>query len=138
MVLIVLSAKADLSFRAVPRCHVSASAPFFWNRPVSTSRGHSPSSASAGPTWADVAHRRASAIEVAAASWKMRGNAVVTRTLICDAKSGSHSSGSCCRRGSPRPERVVSEDAERVAGREMAVDVERVGDGGMNGQEPLG
>src|SRR5271166_3020327 len=48
--------------------------------------------------------------------------------LNCDAKSGSPGSGSCCRRGSPRPERFVSEDAERVAGREMALDVERVVD----------
>ncbi len=46
--------------------------------------------------------------------------------------------GLSCGRGSPRPERVVSEDAERGAVREMALDVECVMDGGMNGQEPLG
>ena len=40
--------------------------------------------------------------------------------------------------GSPRPERFVSEDAERAAGCEMALDVERVLDGGVNGQEALG
>jgi len=61
---------------------------------------------------------------------------VVTRTLIFDAMSGSHSSGSCCGRGSPRPESVVSEDAERVAGREMALDVECVMDGMNSGPEP--
>jgi len=39
--------------------------------------------------------------------------------------------------GSPRPERFVSEDAERAAGCEMALDVESVLDGGVNGQEAL-
>ena len=41
------------------------------------------------------------------------------------------------RGGSPRPERFVSEDAERAAGCEMALDVERVVNGGMSGQEAL-
>jgi hypothetical protein len=36
-----------------------------------------------------------------------------------------------------RPERFVSEDAEGAAGCEMALDVERVVDGGVNGQEAL-
>jgi hypothetical protein len=40
--------------------------------------------------------------------------------------------------GSPRPERFVSEEAERVAGCEMALDVEGVEDSGVNGQEALG
>jgi hypothetical protein len=40
--------------------------------------------------------------------------------------------------GSPRPERFFSEDAERAAGCEMALDVECVVDGGVNGQEALG
>ena len=36
---------------------------------------------------------------------------------------------------SPRPERLVSEDAERAAGCGMALDVDGVLDGGVNGQE---
>jgi hypothetical protein len=40
--------------------------------------------------------------------------------------------------GSPRPERFVSEDAKRAAGCEMTLDVERVVNGGMKGQEALG
>jgi hypothetical protein len=36
------------------------------------------------------------------------------------------------RSGSPRPESVFSEDAERAAGCEMALDVKRVLDGGVN------
>src|SRR5580704_1996927 len=39
--------------------------------------------------------------------------------------------------GSPRPERFVSEDAKRAAGCEMALDVESVLEGGMNGQKAL-
>jgi hypothetical protein len=35
-------------------------------------------------------------------------------------------------------ERFLSEDAERVTGGEMALDVEGVLDGGVNGQEALG
>ena len=53
-------------------------------------------------------------------------------------KIGSLSSGSSRGSGSPRPERFVSEDAKRAAGSEMTLDVERVVDGGVNGQEPLG
>jgi hypothetical protein len=45
---------------------------------------------------------------------------------------------SCRGSGSPRPEGMVSEDAERAAGCEMALDVEGVLDGGVNGQEALG
>ena len=53
-------------------------------------------------------------------------------------KIGSLSSGSGRGGCSPRPERFVSEDAERAAGCEMALDVERVLDGGVNRQESLG
>jgi hypothetical protein len=45
---------------------------------------------------------------------------------------------SCRGSGSPRPEGVVSEDAERAARCEMALDIESVLDGGVNGQEALG
>ena len=48
------------------------------------------------------------------------------------------SSSSCGRRGPPRPERFVSEDAERAAGGEMALDVEGVEDSGVKRQEALG
>jgi hypothetical protein len=44
---------------------------------------------------------------------------------------------SCRGSGSPRPQGVLSEDAERAAGCEMALDVESVLDGGVNGQEAL-
>ena len=57
---------------------------------------------------------------------------------LARAKIGSLNSGSGRGGGSPRPERFVSEDAERAAGCEMALDVERVLDGGVNGQEALG
>jgi putative tryptophan/tyrosine transport system substrate-binding protein len=40
--------------------------------------------------------------------------------------------------GSPRPERFFAEDPERASGCEMALDVECVVDGGVNGQEALG
>jgi hypothetical protein len=40
--------------------------------------------------------------------------------------------------GSPCSERFVSEDAERAAGCEMALDIERVLGGGVNRQESLG
>jgi hypothetical protein len=40
--------------------------------------------------------------------------------------------------GSPRLERFFSEDAERAAGGEMALDVKGVVDGGVNRQEALG
>ena len=53
-------------------------------------------------------------------------------------KSESPNSGSSCRRGSPCFERFASEDAERVTGCEMALDVEGVMDGGMNRQKALG
>jgi hypothetical protein len=34
-------------------------------------------------------------------------------------------------------QRFASESAERVAGNKMALNVERIVDGGVNGQEPL-
>jgi len=40
--------------------------------------------------------------------------------------------------GSPRPERLVSEDAKRASGGEMALDVKGVLDSGVNGQKALG
>lgn len=48
------------------------------------------------------------------------------------AKIGSPSLGSGHGGGSPRPEGLVSEDAERAAGGEMALDVEGVLDGGVD------
>ena len=57
---------------------------------------------------------------------------------LARAKIGSPNSGSGCGGGSPRPERFVSEDAERAARCEMALDVKRVLDGGVNRQESLG
>src|SRR5580693_90189 len=62
----------------------------------------------------------------------------VTRTEFGPALFGSPSSCSGRGGGSPRPERFVSEDAKRAAGGEMALDVECVVDGGVNGQETLG
>jgi hypothetical protein len=57
---------------------------------------------------------------------------------IWPTKIGKPDSGSDRSGGSPRPERFVSEDAKRAAGCEMALDVECVVDGGVNGQETLG
>jgi HEAT repeats len=53
-------------------------------------------------------------------------------------KIGKPSSNSGRGGGSPRPERFFAEDPERAAGCEMALDVECVVDGGVNGQEELG
>ncbi len=50
---------------------------------------------------------------------------------------GSPSSSSGRGDGSPSPERLFSEGAERVTGCEMALDVEGVVDGGVNRQEAL-
>ena len=63
---------------------------------------------------------------------------VVTRTEFGRVKIESLSSGSRRGGGSPCPERLISEDAERAAGGEMALDVERVLDGGVSRQESLG
>src|SRR5580704_6714581 len=65
-------------------------------------------------------------------------NGAVTRTEFGPALIGSLSSCSGRGGGSPRPERFVWEDAKRAAGGEMALDVECVVDGGVNGQETLG
>jgi hypothetical protein len=48
--------------------------------------------------------------------------------------------GSCSGRGRLLPilKRFASESAERIAGNEMALDVEGVLDRGVNGEEPLG
>jgi hypothetical protein len=62
----------------------------------------------------------------------------VTGTEFGRAQSGSPSSGSGRGGGSPRLESFFSEDAERAAGGEMALDVENVLDSGVNGQEALG
>ena len=63
---------------------------------------------------------------------------LVTRTEFGRAKIGKPSSDSGHGGGSPCPERFVSEDAERAAGCEMALDIESVLDGGVNIQEALG
>jgi tetratricopeptide (TPR) repeat protein len=55
------------------------------------------------------------------------------------AKRESEGLGSSSGRCRPPPilQRFASEDAERVAGNKMALNVERILDGGVNGQEPL-
>ena len=53
-------------------------------------------------------------------------------------KIGSANSRSGRGSSSPRPEGLLSEDAEGAAGCEMALDVEGVLDGGVNRQEALG
>jgi len=63
---------------------------------------------------------------------------VVTRTELGRWQFGSLSVGSRRGGGSPRLERFISEDAECVAGDEMALDVEGIVNGGVNGQESLG
>jgi hypothetical protein len=62
----------------------------------------------------------------------------VTRTQIGRAQSGGPSSGLGSGSGFPCPECFVSEDAESVAGCEMALDVEGVEDRGVNRKEALG
>ena len=69
------------------------------------------------------------------ANW---GEGAVTRTEFGRSQFGSPSFGSGRGGGSPRLERFFSEDAERAAGGEMALDVEGVLDSGVNGQEALG
>jgi hypothetical protein len=54
-----------------------------------------------------------------------------------EGKSEGLGSSSSRRRCLPILERFASEGAERVAGNKMALDVEGVLDGGVNGQEPL-
>jgi hypothetical protein len=50
---------------------------------------------------------------------------------------GQGSSSGRCRRP-PILQRFASEDSERIAGNKMALNVERILDRGVNGQEPLG
>jgi hypothetical protein len=53
------------------------------------------------------------------------------------AKNGKSSLASDGSGGSPRPERLLSEDVKGAAESEMALEVESVLDGGANGQEAL-
>ena len=85
---------------------------------------------------ADLVPLGSTPISFIAAEYARSG--VVTRTEFGRAQFGSPSSGSRRGGGSPRPERFVSEDAERAAGCEMALDIERVLDSGVNRQESLG
>jgi hypothetical protein len=76
------------------------------------------------------------------ATWR-RGNCstedgAVTGTRSRGVKAGSFSSGSGGGRSPPRLERFVSEDSERGAGCEMALDIKSVMDGGVSGEEALG
>jgi acylphosphatase len=64
-------------------------------------------------------------------------NGVVTGTIFGRARIVSRTSGSGRRSSSPRPEGFLSQDAERAAGCEMALDIESVLEGGMNRQESL-
>jgi len=63
---------------------------------------------------------------------------VVTGTIFGRVRIVSRTSGSGRRNSSPRPEGFLSQDAERAAGCEMALDIESVLEGGMNGEESLG
>jgi hypothetical protein len=62
---------------------------------------------------------------------------VVTRTWLCRKESRGLTLSSGCGRCPPILEGFASEDAERVTGDKMALDVERIVDGGMNGQETV-
>jgi hypothetical protein len=53
-------------------------------------------------------------------------------------KAGSLSAGSGGGRSPPRLEGFASEDSERGAGCEMALDIKSVVDGGVSGEETLG
>jgi hypothetical protein len=68
----------------------------------------------------------------------IRLHSVVTSTWIGAARGleGPLTSGRSG--GSPRPESFVSQDAKREARCKMKLDVERVVDGGVNRQKPLG
>ena len=68
------------------------------------------------------------------------GNAVAALSRepnLARARIGSPNARSGCGGSLPRPESFFSEDAERAAGCEMALDVESVLDDGVNGQEAL-
>jgi hypothetical protein len=62
---------------------------------------------------------------------------VVTRTKFGPREDWKSQPRSGCGGSLPRPESFFSEDAERAAGCEMALDVESVLDDGVNGQEAL-
>ena len=66
------------------------------------------------------------------------GIGAVTGTRNGGAKAGSASWDSGCGRSPPHLERFVSEDSERGAGCEMALDIESVVDDGVSGEEALG
>ena len=67
----------------------------------------------------------------------IRMEGAVTRTEFGREQFAVPGSGSGRGGGSPRPESFVSEDPEREAGREMALDVEGVVDSGVNRQKAL-
>ena len=67
-----------------------------------------------------------------------RSEALSREPNLARARIGSLNSGSGCGRSSPRLESFFSEDAERAAGCEMALDVECVLDDGVHEQEALG
>jgi hypothetical protein len=62
---------------------------------------------------------------------------LVTKNLSLAVQIFAGRFSSCRGSGSPGPEGVLSKDAERAAGCEMALDIESVLDGGVNGQETL-
>ena len=64
---------------------------------------------------------------------ELRPEDAVTRTEFCRLNIGEPDSDSGRGGSSPRPERFFAGDAERAAGCEMALDVESVLDGGVNG-----
>src|ERR1700722_20124387 len=87
----------------------SLTTPLFSQRPERTPGGHAPET------------RRGLRKDEVNGSTKRRGRHFERRS----------------RRGDLILKRFASESAERIAGNEMALDVERVLDCGMNGQEPL-
>ena len=86
-----------------------------------------------GSPWAEIPERYGPAT-----TCYNRFVGAVTRTEFGRLNIGELDSDSGCGGGSPRPESFFSEDAERAAGCEMALEVESVLDGGVNGQEALG
>ncbi len=90
------------------------------------------SSAPLGKAGGDLVACRSNGVD-----WNARAGAV-TRTEFGRAQFGSRSPGSGRGGGAPSLERFLSEDAERAAGGEMALDVDGVENGGVNGQEALG
>ena len=66
------------------------------------------------------------------------GRALLRKLEFSPCAYASSNSGSGRGGGSPRPKRFVSEDAERLARCEMALDVKCVVNSGVNSQEALG